>query len=75
MIFGPLPMVGVLGMLLLDGLWIVAAVSLTGFSLAVTFVLLFALPPALSPPDGVHRMAGGIGNCDLSLRSEANAPH
>ncbi len=59
-IFGPLPAVGVLGMLLLDGFWIVASAGLTGFSLAVTFVLLFALPPALSPPDDVHRVAGGM---------------
>ncbi len=60
LIFGPLPIVGVLGLLLLDGVWIVAAASVTGFSLAVTFVLTFALPSILSPPDDVHRMAGGM---------------
>ena len=40
--------------------WIVLAASVTGFSLAVTFVMTFALPPVLSPPDDVHRMAGGM---------------
>ncbi len=60
LIFGPLPMVGVFGMLLLDEFWIVVAASLTGFSLAVTFVLTFALPPVLSPKDDVHRLAGGM---------------
>jgi MFS transporter, CP family, cyanate transporter len=60
LIFGPLPMIGVLGVVLLDGHGIVLAASVTGFSLAITFVLTFALPPVLSPPDDVHRMAGGM---------------
>jgi MFS transporter, CP family, cyanate transporter len=60
LIFGPLPMIGVLGLVLLDGHGIVLAASVTGFSLAITFVLTFALPPVLSPPDDVHRMAGGM---------------
>ena len=36
------------------------AATLVGFSLAVTFVVTFALPPVLSPPGEVHRMAGGM---------------
>ena len=38
----------------------VAATSITGFALAVTFVVTFALPPSLAPPDDVHRLAGGM---------------
>ncbi len=60
LVFGLLPAVGVVGMVLLDGLWIVAAASVTGFSLAVTFVMTFALPPTLASPDDVHRLAGGM---------------
>ena len=59
-VFGLMPALGVLGILLLDGIWIVLAASLTGFSLAVTFVLTFALPPVLAPEHDVHRMAGGM---------------
>jgi CP family cyanate transporter-like MFS transporter len=58
--FGLMPAVGVLGIVLLDGVWIVLAASVTGFSLAVTFVVTFALPPVLAPPDDVHRMAGAM---------------
>jgi CP family cyanate transporter-like MFS transporter len=60
LVFGLMPAVGVLGIVLLDGFWIVVAASVTGFSLAVTFVVTFALPPVLAPPDDVHRMAGGM---------------
>jgi CP family cyanate transporter-like MFS transporter len=60
LVFGLMPAAGVLGIVLLDGIWIVLAASVTGFSLAVTFVVTFALPPVLAPPDDVHRMAGGM---------------
>jgi CP family cyanate transporter-like MFS transporter len=60
LVFGLMPAAGVLGIVLLDGVWIVLAASVTGFSLAVTFVVTFALPPVLAPPDDVHRMAGGM---------------
>ena len=60
LVFGLMPALGVLGIVLLDGIWIVLAASVTGFALAVTFVVTFALPPVLSPPDDVHRMAGGM---------------
>jgi len=59
-VFGLLPAFGVLGIVLLDGVWVVLAASVTGFSLAVTFVVTFALPPVLAKPDDVHRMAGGM---------------
>ncbi len=60
LVFGLMPAFGVLGIVLLDGVWIVLAASVTGFSLAVTFVVTFALPPVLAAPDDVHRMAGGM---------------
>ena len=60
LVFGPMPAVGVLGIVLLDGFWIVLAAAVTGFSLAITFVMTFALPPVLAAPDDVHRMAGGM---------------
>ena len=47
LVFGLMPAVGVLGIVLLDGIWVVLAASVTGFSLAVTFVVTFALPPVL----------------------------
>ena len=67
LVFGPLPMAGVLGIVLGSGLWIVAAATVVGFSLAVTFVLTFALPPILSPPDDVHHMAGGMFAISYSI--------
>ena len=60
LVFGLLPLAGVLGIVFGNGIWIVAAATVVGFSLAVTFVMTFALPPLLSPPDQVHRMAGGM---------------
>jgi CP family cyanate transporter-like MFS transporter len=60
LVFGLLPAFGVLGIVLLDGVWVILAASVTGFSLAVTFVVTFALPPVLAKPDDVHRMAGGM---------------
>jgi CP family cyanate transporter-like MFS transporter len=60
LVFGLLPAFGVLGIVLLDGVWVVLAAAVTGFSLAATFVVTFALPPVLAPPDDVHRMAGGM---------------
>ena len=34
--------------------------AVLGFGAAVTFVVTFGLPAMLSPPDDVHRMAGGM---------------
>jgi CP family cyanate transporter-like MFS transporter len=59
-VFGPLTLAGLLGVALGDGLWIVLSAAVVGFSAAVTFVVTFALPPILSPPDDVHRMASGM---------------
>jgi MFS transporter, CP family, cyanate transporter len=58
--FGALAVVALLGMANLDGYWIAASAGLLGFSLAVTFVLMLAAPPVLSPPGEVHRTAAGM---------------
>ncbi len=60
LVFGVLPLAGVLAIIFGSAVWIVAGATVVGFSLAVTFVMTFALPPLLSPPDQVHRMAGGM---------------
>lgn len=60
LVFGPAPLAGVIGILWGDGIGIVVAAALTGFSLAVTFVVTLALLPALSPPGDVHRTSAGM---------------
>ena len=40
--------------------WLVASAAVLGFAASVTFVVMFGLPAILSPPDDVHRMAGGM---------------
>jgi len=66
LVFGPAALAGVLGILWASGPWVVVAAGLLGFSLSVTFVVTFALLPALSLPDEIHRMSAGmftIGFC------------
>ncbi|MEW6453994.1 MAG: MFS transporter [Pseudomonadota bacterium] len=60
LVFGPLAIAGVFGVVLGNGLLLVAAAALVGFSLSVTFVVTLALPPILSPPGEIHRLAGGM---------------
>src|SRR5262249_11751317 len=60
LVFGALAIGALVGMASLDGYWIAASAGLLGFSLAVTFVLMLAAPPALSPPGEVHRTAAGM---------------
>ena len=60
LVFGTAGLAAVLGIVAADGAWIVAAATLLGFTLAVTFVLTFALPPLLSPPGDVHRISAGM---------------
>ena len=59
-IFGPVTTLGLLGIVLCDGIWIVISGALAGFGAAITFIVTFGLPASLSPPDDVHRMAGGM---------------
>ena len=60
LVFGPAVLLGILGIMFGDGLWVVAAAALVGFSLAITFVVTLALPPVLSPPGDVHRMSAAM---------------
>jgi len=64
-VFGPAPLVGVLGIVVAGGggaggAWIVSAAVVVGASLAVTFALIFALPAILSAPGAVHRISAGM---------------
>jgi CP family cyanate transporter-like MFS transporter len=60
LVFGPTALLGVTGIAFGDGVWVVAAAALVGFSLAISFVVTLALPPVLSPPGDVHRMSAGM---------------
>jgi MFS transporter, CP family, cyanate transporter len=59
-IFGPVTLLGLLGIVLCDGIWIVVSAAAAGLGAAVTFIVTFGLPAILSPPGEVHRMAGGM---------------
>jgi len=60
LVFGLLTLAALFGVVFLDGYWVVASAGLVGFSVAVTFVMMLAAPPALSPPGEVHRTAAGM---------------
>ena len=66
-VFGSATLVGVLGIALGSGIAIIVAAVVLGFSLAVTFVVTFALPPVLSAPGDVHRMSAGMFTVSYSL--------
>jgi CP family cyanate transporter-like MFS transporter len=57
---GLMCLASVLGLLLMSGPWVVFWAGLIGFSDAVAFVLILALPPLLSAPDDAHRTAAGM---------------
>jgi CP family cyanate transporter-like MFS transporter len=59
-VFGPVTALGLIGVVLCDGIWLIAAATITGIGAAVTFVVTFGLPAILSRPGEVHRMAGGM---------------
>ena len=59
-IFGPVTLLGVLGIVLCDGIWLVVSAAAAGLGAAVTFIVTFGLPAILSPPGEVARMAGGM---------------
>ena len=66
-ILGPVTTLGLLGIVLCDGIWIVISAAAAGFGAAVTFVVTFGLPAILSPPGEVHRMAGGMFTISYSI--------
>jgi CP family cyanate transporter-like MFS transporter len=66
-IFGPLTVLGLAGILLGEGIWIALSAAVLGFAASVTFVVTFGLPAILSPPDDVHRMAGGMFSISYTI--------
>jgi MFS transporter, CP family, cyanate transporter len=51
---------GIAGIVSASSVLIVAGAALIGLSLTLTFVLILALPPVLSAPGDVHRLAAGM---------------
>ena len=60
LVFGPLTLAAFAGMVLASGYWIVAWAAIMGFASAVTFAVIIALPPLLSPSGDAHRTAAGM---------------
>lgn len=60
LVFGPISLVSALGFVFSNGAWIVVWAAIIGFSTAITFAVLLALPPMLSKPGDVHRTAAGM---------------
>jgi CP family cyanate transporter-like MFS transporter len=66
-IFGPVTVLGLAGIVLCDGVWVVVSAAVAGLGAAVTFIVTFGLPAILSPPGEVHRMAGGMFTISYSI--------
>jgi CP family cyanate transporter-like MFS transporter len=49
------------------GAVIIAGAAFIGLSLTLTFVLILALPPVLSAPGDVHRLAAGMFTISYSI--------
>ncbi len=60
LIFGALTLAAALGIIFGKDLMIVAAAALVGFSASAVLILMLALPPLLSAPEDVPRMAAGM---------------
>jgi len=60
LVFGPLTLVAFVGIALTSGWWVVVSAAVMGFSSAVTFAVIIALPSLLSPADEAHRTAAGM---------------
>jgi CP family cyanate transporter-like MFS transporter len=59
-VFGPVTVLGLLGLILCDGIWMIIGATTMGIGAAVTFIVTFGLPAVLAKPGEVHRMAGGM---------------
>ena len=66
-IFGPITVLGLIGVVLCDGIWMLVSATALGIGAAATFVVTFGLPAILSPPGEVHRMAGGMFTISYGL--------
>lgn len=60
LVFGPVSLAAFAAMQLTGGWWVVVAAFVVGVAAAVPFVLILALPPALSAPGDVPRTAAGM---------------
>ncbi|MDB5601513.1 MAG: major facilitator superfamily protein [Xanthobacteraceae bacterium] len=67
LVFGPMTLLGFIGIMTGDGIFLVIAATMVGFATAISFVSLLALPPVLSPPDDVHRLAAGMFTISYSF--------
>jgi MFS transporter, CP family, cyanate transporter len=57
---GAICLVCLLGIVMLDGVWLIAAIAVLGCFAAAILVLVLALPPLISPPKDVHRVSAGM---------------
>ena len=60
LVFGPISLLAAVGLMSSSGVWVVVWAGIIGFSTAVTFAVMLALPPLLSQPGDVHRTAAGM---------------
>ena len=67
LVFGPLTIAALIGVISFDGYWVVVAAGVVGFAIAVTFVMMLAAPPALSPPGEVHLTAAAMFTISYTL--------
>jgi CP family cyanate transporter-like MFS transporter len=59
--------VSLIGIIFSTGPWVVAFAGGVGFTTAMTFALMLALPPRLSAPGDVHRTAAGMFTVSYTL--------
>jgi CP family cyanate transporter-like MFS transporter len=60
LVFGPLTLAALAGIVLTSGYWIVVSAAVFGFASAITFAVIIALPSVLGPPGDAHRTAAGM---------------
>src|SRR5262249_13808188 len=58
-VFGAVTLAAFAVLIFASGAWIVVCAGVIGFAIAISFVVIMALPPALSPPQDVQRVAAG----------------
>ena len=64
---GALAVISLIGMLTMNGLWIVFWAGVLGFVIAVVLILALALPLVLGAPDAVHRTTAGMFTISYSI--------
>jgi MFS transporter, CP family, cyanate transporter len=69
---GALSLIGLIGMLVSNGIGIVFWSAVLGFANAVTLILALALPSLLSAPDDVHRTSAGMFTISYSCAMAAS---